>query len=202
MAVKRRFPRRETAVQINLARSLAATPAVIFATIADVTRRPQIITSVTGIALLSPGPIRRGTRIRFERVRFGVATTEELEVAAMDRPHRLRLVGEDRGMRYALDHLIDAVFGAGSLLMLVFRTRASTSTGRALAEFTRAFTEITLRDGLELDLADRAAAIEARASDLPASGRPREASPATAHPTSPPRLTVPEALRCERGPGP
>jgi Polyketide cyclase / dehydrase and lipid transport len=155
---------RETAVQIDLARSVAATPALIFATIADITSWPQIISSVIGIELLTPGPIR----LRLDRVRFGVTTSEELEVSTMDRPHRLRLVGEDRGMRYELDHLVDAVFGAGSRLMLVFRTRTSTSTGRALADFTRTFMEVKLRDELEQDLADLAAAIEARASDLPA----------------------------------
>ena len=156
-------------MQIDLARPVAATPALIFATIADITSWPQIIASVTGVELLTPGPIGLGTRLRLERVRFGVATSEELEVATMDRPHRLRLVGEDRGMRYELDHMVDAVFGGGARLMLVFRTRARTSTGRALADFTRTFTEIKLRDELEQDLADLVAAIEARASDLPTS---------------------------------
>jgi hypothetical protein len=95
-------------------------------------------------------------------MRFGAATSEQIEVATMERPHQLRLIGEDRGMRYERDHMVDAVFGAGSHLVLVFRTRASTPTGCAVADFRRTFTDINL-----LDLADLAAAIGARASDRP-----------------------------------
>jgi hypothetical protein len=156
-------------VQIDLARSLAAPPALIFATVADIMSWPQIIGSVTRVELLTPGPIGLGTRLSLGRIRFGVETTEELEIATMDRPHRLRLVAEDRGMRYELDHMVDAVFGAGSRLMLAFRTRPNTAAGRVLADFARTFMELRLRDELEQDLADLAVAIEAQASDLPAS---------------------------------
>src|SRR3981189_821100 len=49
-------------VQIDLARSLAAPPALIFATVADIMSWPQIIGSVTRVGLLTPGAIGVGTR--------------------------------------------------------------------------------------------------------------------------------------------
>lgn len=158
----------DVAVQINVARLLAAKPASIFATVADVLSWPQIIGSVTRVELLTPGALAPGTRLRLNRIRFGAETTEELEITAMDRPHRLRLNGEDRGMSYELDHMIDAVFAAGSRLLLAFRTRPTSSVGRVFGDFTRPFMEMKLRDELEQDLTDLVAAIEARASDLPA----------------------------------
>ena len=45
--------------------------------------------------------------------------------------------------------------------MLVFRTRSGTSTGRALYSVISPIMEIKLRDELEQDLADLAAAISA-----------------------------------------
>ena len=54
----------DVAVQINVARLLAAKPASIFATVADVLSWPQIIGSVTRVELLTPGALAPGTRLR------------------------------------------------------------------------------------------------------------------------------------------
>ena len=153
-------------MQIDLARTIAAPPPVAFATVADIANWPQIISSIERVELVTPGPIRDGTHLRLTRIRFGRQTTEALKVATIERPRRLRLVADDRGMRYELDHMIDAVFGLGSRLLLIFRSNPDTNTGRVLAEFMRTFMEIKLRDELEQDLTDFAAAIEAaQASD-------------------------------------
>jgi len=57
--------------------------------------------------VLTPGPIRAGTRIREDRVLFGRNGTQELEVTTIERPHRLRLLVHHPDLHYELDHLID-----------------------------------------------------------------------------------------------
>jgi hypothetical protein len=150
-------------MQIALARTVAARPPVVFATVADIVNWPNIIGSVISVELLTPGPLRAGMRLREQRILFGRETTEELEIAEIERPRRLRLLAENRDMSYEWDHIIDAL-GPGSRLSLIFRTRPGTPAGRAMQPFIAPFMEITLRDELEQDLADLAADVTAKAA--------------------------------------
>jgi hypothetical protein len=100
-------------MQIALARTVAARRQVAFKTVADVVEWPRIIRSIKSVELLIPGPVRAGTRLREQRILFGHETTEELRIAEIERPRRLRLVAENREIDYELDHLIDSL-GVGS----------------------------------------------------------------------------------------
>jgi hypothetical protein len=151
-------------MQINLARTVAAHPLAVFATVADIVNWPMIIRSVISVELLTPGTIRAGTQLRERRIMFGLDTTEELEVIDIQRPHRLRLAAGNRDIRYELDHVIDALFEAGARLTLIFRTRPVSEVGQAATPFITPFMEIKLRDELEQDLADLAAAVRATRS--------------------------------------
>jgi hypothetical protein len=113
-----------------------------------------------GIAQLRP--IRVGTRIRAQRIMLGHETTEEMEIVEIERPRRLRLAGNSSGLHYERDHIIDAI-QTGSRLTLICRPRPATQVGRAALPFVTPFMEIKLRDELEQDLADLAAAISAHA---------------------------------------
>jgi hypothetical protein len=148
-------------MQIVLARTVAARPLMAFETVADILKWPQIIRSIRSVELLTPGPVRAGTRLREQRIMFGHETTEEMRIAEIVRPRRLRLVAENRDINYELDHLIDSL-GIGSRLMLIFRSKSGTSTGRALLSVISPFMEIKLHDELEQDLSDLAAAISAK----------------------------------------
>ena len=152
------------ALQINLAKTVAAQPAAAFATISNITDWPQIINSITSVELLTPGPIRAGTRLREDRTMFGRETTQEMEVATIERPHRLRLFVEDPDVHYELDHLIDGIYGGGCRIMLIFRSRPESPAGQGYYPFVTPLLEITLRDELERDLADLASSITLRGS--------------------------------------
>jgi hypothetical protein len=93
---------------------------------------------------------------------MGQEATDELEVMTIERPRRMRLVGETGGTHYEVDHLVDAL-AVGSCLMMIFRNRPKTQTARGLRDFIAAFMDIRLRDDLEEDLNDFAAAAVARA---------------------------------------
>ena len=150
-------------MQIALARTVAARPLTAFKTVANIVEWPQIIRSIRSVELLSPGPVGAGTRLRQQRIIFGHETVEEMRIAEIEPPRRLRLVAENQEINYELDHLIDSL-GTGSRLMLVFRTRSGTSTGRALYSVISPIMEIKLRDELERDLADLAAAVSAKSA--------------------------------------
>ena len=96
-------------MQLALARTVAARPLTAFKTVADIVEWPQIIRSIRSVELLTPGPIRAGTRLREQRIMFGHETIEEIRIAEIERPRRLRLVAENREINYELDHLIELV---------------------------------------------------------------------------------------------
>jgi hypothetical protein len=81
-------------------RWLAAKPAAVFKTVEDIMNWPRIIRSVAGGELLSTGRIRAETQVRLNRIMYGHETIEELEVETFERPRRLHLVRENRGMHY------------------------------------------------------------------------------------------------------
>jgi hypothetical protein len=146
-------------MQIEVAKMVAARPPKVFETVADAAHWPEIMQSVTDVEVLSPGPLRVGSRLREIHIMFGQQTTEELQVVEIERPRRLRLAGHNYGLHYERDHIIDAL-DVGSRLMMIFRTRPQfqSQTGRALTDFVTPYMEINLRDELERDLTDLAAA--------------------------------------------
>jgi hypothetical protein len=148
-------------MQIELAKTVSARPATAFAIVANVVEWPEIISSIKSIELLTPGPIRAGTQLREHRIMFGREVTQQLEVATFERPHRLRLLANHPDLHYELDHLLDAVYGGGCRMMLIFRSRPATPAGRALQPLMSPFVEITLRDELEQDLSDLVTAVSA-----------------------------------------
>ena len=155
----------QTTMQIEVHKTVAARPPAVFKIVADIMNWPQIIGSVTAIELLTRGRVRVGTRVRLTRIMYGHQMTEELEVETFERPRRLRLVGENRGMHYERDHVIDALH-VGSRLMLIFRNRAETEPARTTQDFITPFMQINLRDELERDLLDLATAAAQSASKL------------------------------------
>ena len=82
------------------------------------------------------------TRVRLHRIICGHQMIEELEVETFERPRRLRLIGERRGMHYERDHVIDRL-QFGSRLMFIFRSRAGTEPARAAQDFIAPFCRST-----------------------------------------------------------
>jgi hypothetical protein len=150
-------------MQIEIHKTVAAKPQAVFRTIADIVNWPHIIRSVAAVELLTHGRVRVGTRVRLHRIIYGHQMIEELEVETFERPRRLRLIGESRGMHYERDHVIDRL-QIGSRLMFIFRSRAGTEPARAAQDFIAPFMQINLRDELERDFVDFAAAASELAS--------------------------------------
>jgi hypothetical protein len=74
-------------MQIEVAKTVAAQPIDAFMIVASVVDWPQIIGSIIGsiksIEVLTPGPVRAGTRLREPRIMFGRNGPRELVRAAL-----------------------------------------------------------------------------------------------------------------------
>src|ERR1700716_2304337 len=132
-------------MQITVSRNSAVRPLDAFAVVTDLANWPEMIRSIDVVELLTPGPLRLGTRLRIRRTVFGHETTEEMEIVEIDRPRRLRLAGQSRDLHYERDHIIDAM-KTGSRLTLIFRPKPSDQASRALLPFMTPFMEVNLRD--------------------------------------------------------
>jgi Polyketide cyclase / dehydrase and lipid transport len=149
----------EKTVLYELSRTVAARPQTVFRTVADIMEWPRIIEAVRSVEMLTSGPIRVGTRLKLTRVLFGHELTSEVEVAVIDPPRRLRLLSEGGEIPYEQDHQIDAVYMAGTRLMLIFQTMSDSTAGRTAVEFITPVVWTGLREELERDLDDLVAAI-------------------------------------------
>ena len=153
-------------MQIELSRIVAAQPRIAFETVADVLAWPLMLSSVLSVELVDRGPIKVGTRFRLTRLLFGRETTLDMEVATIERPHRLRFFVAHPEINYELDHVIDAIYGGGGRMMLIYRTRPHSDVGRALQPFLTPSMQILLRDELERDLAELASGVAASDVDI------------------------------------
>lgn len=162
-------------MQIELSRTVATQPQVAFETVADVLAWPLKLSSVLSVELVDRGPIKVGTRLRLMRLLFGRETTLNMEVATIERPHRLRFFVAHPEINYELDHLIDAIYGGGCRMTLIYRSRPHTDVGRALHPFLTPAMQILLRDELERDLAELASDVAASDGDKGASEPPSRA---------------------------
>jgi polyketide cyclase/dehydrase/lipid transport protein len=151
-------------MQTDVTRNIAARPPAIFAVVSDVAHWPEIFGAVKNIELLTDGPVRAGTRLRENRIMFGHKATEEMEVTTFKRPHEFRLALDNRGMHWEREYIIDALASGGSRVMLIFRSKSQGGVGRTMQPLMTPLMQIVLRDEMENDLADLAAAVSSRMS--------------------------------------
>lgn len=80
--------------------TVAAPPARVFAIAADIPRIAGVISSITRIEVLTPGPTRVGMRWRETRKAGPGSATVELEVTAFEPDRLMTIVGTIAGTRY------------------------------------------------------------------------------------------------------
>jgi Polyketide cyclase / dehydrase and lipid transport len=158
-------------VQVDLAKTASGSSTNAFAIIANVTDWPRIIDMIKGVELLTGGPIRAGSRLREQRV--GDDSTQSMEVANIEPPRRLRFIVEHRIIHYELDYLIDGIYGGECRISLIFRSTPRTQVDHVAHPFMTPFMAIRLRDELEQDLSDFAAAASVQDSLARSSQTPR-----------------------------
>jgi uncharacterized protein YndB with AHSA1/START domain len=97
---------------------IGRSPSAVFAELLALDRYPQwlVATGVTGVDVLDPGPLVKGSRLRIAQSVAGRSTTLEGTVTALEPGRRLALHGKDReGIRVGIDAAV-AADGPGTLL--------------------------------------------------------------------------------------
>jgi hypothetical protein len=137
---------------------VAAPPEFVFDRAIDVLRWPERISGVKAIELLTPGPVRVGTRFRETREMFGRLATEEMEFTAIELPRSFTLEAHSHGMHYISRRRCDPD-GSGTRLALEFSGRAERLLARLMMPLGWLMVG-AVRKVLEQDAADLKAAVE------------------------------------------
>ncbi|MEZ5843358.1 MAG: SRPBCC family protein [Hyphomicrobiaceae bacterium] len=78
----------------------------VFAVVTDVRAWPSRLPAIGQVEVLTPGPVRVGTRFRETRRVFGRSATEEMTVVELVAPSRFVLGAENHGTRYRVEHTL------------------------------------------------------------------------------------------------
>ncbi len=87
-------------IQFSTRRFVAAPPERVFALASNFADAPAVVPAIKRVEMLTPGPVRIGTKFRETRVMFKKEATETMEVTAFDPPRSYRLGCTSCGCRY------------------------------------------------------------------------------------------------------
>ena len=133
----------------------------VFDAAADFTNAAKTIRSIRKIEILTPGPVRVGTRFRETRMMFKREATEEMEVTAFERPRRFALGAENHGCRYHTE-IRFAPQGQGTDIEMRFEAVALSWFAKVMSILMHPMMRMMARECAN-DLRDLKAAVEARA---------------------------------------
>lgn len=139
-------------MQIELETIVAAPPAAVFSTLADVGNWARFMSGVESVEILTPGAIDAGTRFRETRTMFGKTATEVMTVVEIAPPDRLLLAASNHGTEYRIEHQLTAVKD-GTRVSLQFSGTPTTSLARIFAPLGLLFAG-SVRKQVAKDLAD------------------------------------------------
>ena len=149
-------------MQITVETLINAPRAEVFALAIDLARWPEFIKAIEKIEVLTPGPVRVGTRFRETRRMYGRRATEEMTLAELAAPERIVLTAENYGTRYRIqEHFIAEA--AGTRIRIDFEGTPLTWTASLLAPLATAMAG-SVKEQLAADLADIKRAAESGAS--------------------------------------
>lgn len=134
----------------------------VWAVMTDLERSPEVISAIDAVQRLDPGTqFGVGTRWRETRNMFGRSATEEMAVTALT-PGRSYTVEATSGGVHYVSELSVTPTDDGSRLRMTFSAAPTTTTARILSGTVGRLFRSATRTALGKDLADIAAAAEAR----------------------------------------
>lgn len=149
-------------MQLEVQLATAASAADVWAVVTDVEGSVSTLSGVTHVERLDGGDgFSVGTRWRETRVLFGKEATEEMAVTAVDEGRSYTVEAENRGTHYTSELSVEPT-ADGSTIRMTFGAQQAGRFGRLMARTVGKAFEGATRQMLEQDLADIAAAAEAR----------------------------------------
>ncbi|GAA1822439.1 hypothetical protein GCM10009682_48500 [Luedemannella flava] len=148
---------------IAVSRSIAAPVDVVWAIFTDLPGRPEWLSTVDAVEVLTPGPFAAGIRWRETRTLGGdVTVTEELLAAEVEVRQRCVITSPGSGVDYTLTYTFRPVevgrAHGGTMVGAVFEGHLSSRASRAVAFFLGGLAARTAEGALRRDLDALAAA--------------------------------------------
>lgn len=116
---------------VTVERTIAAPPERVFAAATDIHRWAEIVPAIEKVEVLTPGPMRAGTRFRETRRMLGREATEEMTVTDFDPPRSYTLGAQSHGCRYRTELRFEPA-GAGTRLVFDFSAEPLTFVARLM----------------------------------------------------------------------
>ena len=146
-------------IGFTIRRRIDAPADLVFAAVSDLPGAPKRIRAIRRVEVLTPGPVRVGTRFRETRVMFKREATQEMTVVALE-PGRLLAFGADScGCRVRGEFRVHPA-GDVTDLEMALQAEPLTWLARVVAFLTKPMIA-SCRKSSEQDLDDMKAAIEA-----------------------------------------
>lgn len=138
-------------LEMNIHRDVRATPARTFEVASDLRAAVGRIRAITKLEVLTPGPVRVGTRFRETRRMFGRDATEEMEILEFDPPRSFVMGCDNHGCRYRTRFLFTPS-GAGTRMEMQFRAEGLTFFARLMGTLMKPLAKKMLVEcGKDLD---------------------------------------------------
>lgn len=123
-------------LEMKCSRTIAAPPERVFEIVTDLRNAPTRVKAITKLEVLTPGPIRKGTRFRETRTLFGRDATEEMEVTVLDPPRSFVRETTNHGCHYTSEFRLTPR-GADTDLEFIFRARPLSFVAKAMGLLMR-----------------------------------------------------------------
>jgi hypothetical protein len=153
-------------VEFACSKHVSAPRALVFDRATDFAGAPARIRSIRRVEMLTPGPVRVGTRFKETRVVFKREATETMEVTEIARPSHVVLGAASCGCRYRFEFRFhDAK--EGTEVEMRFAAQPLTWFARVMGLLMRPMVKKVMAE-CSKDLDDLAASIEAERQGRPA----------------------------------
>ena len=130
----------------------------VFEYASDLRRKPQYISGITRMEVVTDGPVGVGTRFRESRMMFKREATEEMEVSVFDPPERFGFTCESCGCRYQTEMRFTSN-GSGTDVSLAFQAEPLNVLARMMAFLMKPIMKSCI-SAMQKDMDDLATAVE------------------------------------------
>ncbi len=149
---------------IEISQEVAAPASTVWDLITDIEHSPEFISGITSVERLDGGDsFGVGTRWRETRVMFGKSASEEMEVTAVEPGHSYTTEAQHGKAHYTSSLSVEPTGDDTCVLSMHFAADVSGVLNKTLGAVVGRLFEGSTRKAMQRDLADIAAAAEARA---------------------------------------
>ncbi|MEL6330287.1 MAG: SRPBCC family protein [Planctomycetota bacterium] len=125
----------------------------VFAVSTDIPSAAEFISGISGIEMLSDGPVGQGTKWRETRTMFGREASETMWIAEWNPPERYVVEARSRGMRYSTPITLESLTDGRTTITMSFEATPESFMAKIMMKVFSGMTQ-HVRTALQQDLTD------------------------------------------------